>query len=157
MSFNFFDGPGIVAGGVAYAVIPERRIACPWKVGLCKKFFVSVAFNQLHGGGVAFFEHCFCGARRRFDSADSSCAAKENDEYTEVGRIESGEPSALKLCVTYFYLPTTATSFTIVRELVRPAVSLWRRPSAPSSEPVPANSRRISSLDLLKSAGIIAS
>ena len=60
MGFKLLQCPGVVAGGVANEEGAEAGIACPAEIFGFEKFFVGVAFDELHDLGVAFFEHGFC-------------------------------------------------------------------------------------------------
>ena len=61
MRLQFFQRPGVVAGGVAYEVRAEAGVAGPAEILCFEKFFVGVAFDELHDVGVAFFEEGFGG------------------------------------------------------------------------------------------------
>ena len=55
-----------MAGGVAYEEGAKAGIAGPAEIFGFEKFFVGVAFDELHDLGVAFFEKCFGGLEACF-------------------------------------------------------------------------------------------
>ena len=59
VSLQFFQRPGVVAGGVAYEEGTEAGIAGPAEIFCFEEFFVGVALDELHDVGVAFFEEGF--------------------------------------------------------------------------------------------------